>query len=122
MHVPVLLTRQVFVNDVPAPILLLSGTVTSVTKEALFVQFGSLAGRGVSRVAVALGGVAGGSVTAGVSRVGVSGTAVSVWVGAWVSEAVGTAGCVAACGLQLESINVASNVIMNTLLTILNLL
>jgi hypothetical protein len=75
MHVPVFLTAQVLVKMDVARTELLSGTVTSATKDALFVQSGELVGLGVAGVAVTVGGAA------GVSRE----TSASVDVGAVVS-------------------------------------
>src|SRR5688572_10203776 len=56
--------RQVLVNVEPPGTVLLSGMVTSVTKEALFVQSGGLVGAGVPTVAVSDGCVAEVSVAA----------------------------------------------------------
>lgn len=106
MHVPVLLTRQVFVKGVPAPIVVLSGTVTSVTKAALFVQLASLVGRGVSAVAVDPEDIAV-RVTSG-AGVSVTDAGGSVATGAWVCVDVGTAGCSVPCGLQPISISITT--------------
>src|SRR5215213_11427434 len=46
MQVPVFETRHVLINVVSPAISLLSGMVTSVTNDALFVQSGILVGRG----------------------------------------------------------------------------
>jgi|SRR6266498_1265501 len=117
MHVPVLLTRQVFVKGAPALISLLSGIVTSVTKDALFVQSGIFVGRGVSAVAVNCGNVVAKVSTAiGVS---VFGAGESVWAGALVSEAVATEGCAVVCGLQLERISIINEATMHSFLLIL---
>src|SRR5436309_2696837 len=117
MQVPLLLTRQVFVKLIPASTLVLSGIVTSITKDALFVQSGIFVGRGVSAVAVNSGnGVAKVSVAIGVSVIWAG---KSVWVGDWVSVDVDMAGCAVACGLQLERITVISEATMNSFLIIL---
>ena len=52
MQVPVFAIRHVLVKIVPPAITVLSGIVTSATKEALFVQLGSLVGLGGSGVRV----------------------------------------------------------------------
>ena len=52
MQVPVLLMRHVLVKAVPPATLVLSGIVTSATKEALLVQSGALVGRDGSTVGV----------------------------------------------------------------------
>src|SRR5690349_10252298 len=58
MQVPVLLIRHVLVKVVPPAILVLSGIVTSATKEALLVQSAAFAGCSVPTVAVTVNGVA----------------------------------------------------------------
>jgi len=117
MQVPVLLIRQVLVNASPALTLLLSGMVTSATKDALLVQSGALVGRGGSGVAEGVSGLAGDSVAAGAS---VAGTSVAVEV--WISVEVGAGGDSVDCPLQAERITVNSKVTLNSFLIILNLL
>src|SRR5687767_11425586 len=100
--------RQVLVKVAPPVTLLLSGMVTSVTKDALFVQSGGLVGAGVPTVAVSVGRVADVSVAAisldtetdtsvavvpaGISVVATTGGALEVGAGAgvgdWVPHAV----------------------------------
>src|SRR6266487_3571787 len=119
MQVPLLLTRQVFVKLIPASTLVLSGIVTSITKDALFVQSGIFVGRGVSAVGVNCADVASAVsvfVTKGVSVFDVGD---SISVGVCVSEEGVTAGPAVACGLQPESINVINKGTMNSLLIIL---
>jgi hypothetical protein len=116
MHVPVLLTRHVFWNVVPAAISALSGMVTSATNAALLVQLGSLGGRVACAVGVEL--ISGrGVIRVSVGmRVSVAGAEVSV--GACVCVAVGAS--VAARALQEESSNVISVVTVNSFLIISN--
>ena len=77
MQVPVLLIRQVLVKDSSAPIMLLSGMVTSLTNDALLVQPGSFSGlgmegvEGISGVAV-IGSSASVTPVTGISMVGAS--------------------------------------------------
>ena len=136
MHVPVLVTRQVFVKGVPALIVVLSGMVTSVTNDALFVQFGSFVGRGVSGVEVNGGGVSVAtmvavividvcvsvdncvSVTIIVALVGI-GVCASVGICVSVLAEVDTAGEVVVCEAQLESNSAINKAIRNSLLIIL---
>src|SRR5688572_7343201 len=95
--------RQVLVNVEPPATVLLSGMVTSATKEALLVQSGGLVGAGVPTVAVSDGSVAEVSVVAAsVETVAVVPTGASVvattggvfegvsvaGVGDWVPHAV----------------------------------
>jgi len=93
--------RQVLIKVWPGLTELLSGIVTSSTKVARLVQFGSLVGTGVSGVALGGAGVAvaagvsvgGGNVLVGVrvaSGVAVFATAIPVRVAAtWVSTGTG---------------------------------
>ena len=108
MQVPLLLTRQVFVKLIPASTLVLSGIVTSITKDALFVQSGIFVGRGVSAVAVNSGnGVAKVSVAIGVSVIWAG---KSVWVGDWVSVDVDMAATnAAAVELRIELADAKGN-------------
>src|SRR5688572_2437464 len=82
--------RQVLVNVEPPATVLLSGMVTSATKEALFVQSGGLVGAGVPTVAVSDGSVADVSVVA-TSVETETDTSVAV-VAAGVSVVVATGG------------------------------
>jgi len=131
MQVPVLLTRQVLVNFVPPAIFVLSGMVTSATKEALLVQSGALVGRDVPTVGVAVNGVedvtvaevsAGNGVNvsvvtgASVMEISAVGTWVSVSVNGDVAVAAGT------CPLQADRASVIRAVTMNSFLIILSLL
>ena len=100
MHVPVFLTRQVLVKIVLATTLLLSGIVTSVTKDALLVQSGELVGKGVAETEVALACTDGVSVGVCVT-VGVSVT-VSVAVTTILAVVVGVLVSVRVCGAQAE--------------------
>jgi hypothetical protein len=82
MHVPVFVMRQVLVNVSPAPMMLLSVMVTSLTNDALLVQPGSFSGRGADGVDVMSGVVAVGSTVSVAPVMGIS------MVGAWVATAV----------------------------------
>jgi hypothetical protein len=125
MQVPVLLTRQVLAKGVPATMGVLSGMVTSVTKAALLVQFGSLVGLGVVGVEVVPGGdcvpaVAVVSVVVGVAAC-VTGASVGavVAVGACVFVDVATGISVEACALHPARTIVVSMKAMANLLKII---
>jgi hypothetical protein len=121
MHVPVFLICQVLVKALPASTTLLSGIVTSATKDALFVQPGSLVGLGAEDVAVT-SGVADGAATTSVAPVtgaSVAGAAVAIDDGA-VGD--GTAVSVEACPPQAESVNAINKVITDSFFAIMNLL
>ena len=131
MQVPVLLTRQVFVKIVPPATLVLSGMVTSATKEALLVQSGTLVGR--DRSVVGVSAAAEGVVDVAVAEVSGSGALdVSVTAGASVmdisavatgpSVAVTVAVSAAACPLQADETSASRAVTTNSFLIIFILL
>jgi hypothetical protein len=99
------------VKGAPATIVVLSGIVTSVTKDAPFVQFGSFVGRGVSGVDVNCDRIgAGVSMATSVSAV-CAGACVSV--GSCVAVEVATGGGVAVCEAQPESKSVNNKIKTN---------
>jgi hypothetical protein len=97
--------------------------VTSVTNRALLVQSGGFVGMGVPTVAVAVGGVAGVSVTAAVSDGIAAGGSVIETSAVAASGSVGVeAGSVADPPLQADRASASSAVTVNSFLTILSLL
>jgi len=85
--------RHVFVNVELAGTLLLSGTVTSATKTALFVQSGEFVGMGVSGVGVELPCLDGVSVATGVPLATIVSVASAAWVPIMVDVTVSTGSC-----------------------------
>ena len=92
MHVPVFMIRQVLVKVPPPAISVLSGIVTSATKEALFVQSGALGGRVATGVPVADSSDA----------VAVT-EASAVMVAVAVTPVTGTAGVSVTAGVDVDS-------------------
>jgi hypothetical protein len=113
-------TRQVLVKTAPPTTLLLSGMVTSVTKDAPFVQSAGLVGWGRTGVKVAVGNTADVSardvfVRSGVSASVFVATGACVVAGCDVSLDVGILVCSGVCPVQAASRSSVRKVTANDL-------